>query len=139
MQALITKCKKTPLNKRSRFYRNLNRKKPSFSQQLYNREKKSWLVEEVFSDPHILYDCEFRVSVAGAKTAYEEQERNVHAFLYAFDKVVSPEIKHRTDLIPVSYKPFDNDPYFRVDGQIIKYAEKVFLIDGKCFIEKVAF
>lgn len=81
----------------------------------------------------------FKVSESGRLRVLMEGKRHVHAFFVSSNRPVVVENReelpasHR--LMQVKYSPFRDRSFVDTNGNEVVWAEKVYLIDGRCYID----
>lgn len=86
-------------------------------------------------DTLVLSNVEFKVSKAGQERVRREKQKHVHA--YVVGNYVDQPINSITHYKLVYYNPYVTDTFVIVDNNTpILKAEKCYLINGKCYVEK---
>ena len=109
-------------------YRNLTNGK--FSIRQYNKVVAHY-------DECILVDCDFKILSSGKERAMREQVRNVHAFIRGYIFKEPMNFIQDKDLVEVTYNPFCNMGFYRIDNnEEIDRSKSVFLKNKKAYIFK---
>ncbi|MDQ0201062.1 hypothetical protein [Neobacillus ginsengisoli] len=116
------------INQRVKVYRNLRKKLFSV---LDNKTRRLISYQDVL----FLSDVEFKVQKAGQKRVRRDKQKNVHAYVignYMGNMAENIEINNL-----VYYNPYVTDTFVIANNnKPIFKAEKCYLINGMCFVEK---